>query len=96
MGASGTSGTAETRRIVVDGEGRITVSSESAYTSTRIDDNGAGTVWIGNAEVGSSEGSAVWRIKQIVDNDGTVDIKWADGDSSADNVWTGHGTLSYS
>ncbi len=53
--------------------------------------------YVGEAPVGSSESSAVWRIYRLT-NSGTASIKkeWADGNSNFDNVWTNRASLSYS
>lgn len=92
IGHSGTAGTAETRRVVVSPEGEF-LSGEATYQSI-FDTANAGTTYIGNALPGGSAGSAVWRIKKIVETGGTqTQIMWADGDANFDNVWNNRGTI---
>lgn len=96
LGHSGTSGTAETRRIVVGPFGGIT--SESTNTITLIDGTTTTNVtYIGNATPGTDATASLWQIKRI---DGTITdyttILFADGDANYDNSWSSRGTLSYS
>jgi hypothetical protein len=62
----------------------------------RLDDTGTGTVYVGEAAVGSAEGDPVWRIKKILTVGSDMTILWADGNASFDNSWTGRVGLSYS
>lgn len=71
-----------------------TVSVQDTQYASRVDDNGAGTIWMGEAAIDSNEGSSVWRIKRVVETNGTTDIKWADG-ANFSNIWTNHGTLTF-
>lgn len=52
--------------------------------------------FIGTADPGASEASAVWRIQKATFDYGDVSITWADGDSNFDNVWANRASLSYS
>ncbi len=54
------------------------------------------TSYLGVAEAGEAEGSAVWQVRRLVFSvDGDVTITWADGDSLFDNVWTNRASLTY-
>lgn len=86
---SGSSESQATGTIPVSGS--VTATS-SAYTLRY--DEGATYTYVGEAEAGSAEGSAVWRIKRLTNADNT--ILWADGNTNFDNIWTGHSGLSFS
>lgn len=51
-------------------------------------------VYLGEAEPGSAQTGAVWRIQRIETTTGT--ILYADGDADFDNVWDDYSTLTYS
>lgn len=51
--------------------------------------------YIGKAEIGSAEGSAVWQIKRIDETSG-MKILYADGNINFDNIWSNYASLSYS
>lgn len=51
--------------------------------------------YIGVADPGSSEGSAVWQVKRMDETSGLI-ILFADGDDSFDNIWSNYASLSYS
>lgn len=71
-------------------------NSEPINQAQRVDDTStANTVYIGYADIGSSEAAAVWRIKKINTTSG-ADTTWADGDDNYDNVWDDRTILSYS
>lgn len=98
LGHSGTAGTAETVRIVANQFGGLTTQTPAVPEVTLIDGTTTTDItYIGKADCGSNEGSAVWQIKRI---DGTISnytaIKWADGNVAYDNLWSGRGTISYS
>lgn len=65
----------------------------------RIDEVGD-VMYIGTAAPGSTEGAAVWAIKRLTFTysgaETDVDTEWADGDASANNIWTNRLALSYS
>jgi len=51
----------------------------------------------GEASPGTAVSSAAWRIQKIsFQADGDVEILFADGDTSFDNVWDNRASLSYS
>jgi hypothetical protein len=62
----------------------------------RLDSVGGGVTYIGEASPSSAEGDAVWRIKRMDETGPDLDIVWADGNASFDNVWTDRAGLSYS
>ena len=51
----------------------------------------------GDAEAGSSESSAVWRIRKVfLHNDGeNIEVVFADGDTEFDNIWDNRASLFY-
>jgi hypothetical protein len=59
-----------------------------------IDDSGTEFTYIGYAAAGSLSSAAVWKIKRIDESDGLV-IKWADGNTSFDNIWDNRASLTY-
>lgn len=62
--------------------------------SLRLVTSGAYT-YVGQADPGSAEGSAVWQIKRIDETSGLITL-WADGDSLFDNIWSNYASLTYS
>lgn len=110
MGHLGTANTDNIVRLVATNDGALKVdivsgdeiivsigTIELQQFSVRVDDQNTGTAYIGEAVTGSSEGSAVWRIKEVVDTGGTQEaIKFADGDLSFNNIWSARGTMSFS
>ena len=50
--------------------------------------------YVGLAPIGSSPSSPVWQIRKL-DYTLGVDIKWADGNQSFDNVWDDRTFLTY-
>ena len=64
--------------------------------SLRLDSVGGGITYVGEAIPSSVESSAVWRIKRLDETGPDLDILWADGDASFDNVWDDRASLSYS
>lgn len=81
-----------------DGIKKITdpVQTIDTLYALRTDDNGAGTIYIGQAAVGSGESSSVWRIKKVVESSGDYTITWADGNTNFDNRWDQRASYSYS
>jgi hypothetical protein len=80
---------------ITDGSGSPIVSfgSSEVYT-TRVDKPSDTIIYVGDAEVGSDESDAVWRIQKI-DKTNPLSIKFADGNASFDNVWTNRASLTY-
>jgi len=52
--------------------------------------------YVGEASVGATTSSSVWRIKRVDNTSGDIAILWADGDETFDNVWDNRASLSYS
>jgi len=70
--------------------------TEDLPLSIRIDNYTTSNVtYIGKAETGSTEGSAVWQIKKFDTTTG-VSVTWADGNTNFDKVWTNRASLTYS
>lgn len=72
-----------------------TVIKDTTEFAVRIDEVGA-TTYVGKAVVGSSDSSAVWQIKRIVETGPDMAVTFADGDSSFNNIWNDRLSLSYS
>ena len=52
-------------------------------------------LFVAEAEIGSSQLSAVWRVKKIDTTTGIL-VTWADGNANFDNIATDLTTLTYS
>lgn len=52
--------------------------------------------YVGQAIVGSAEGSPVWRIKRLTDNSGNLVVEYVDGKTSWLSRWTDRATYTYS
>ena len=77
-------------------QGVAGISEDEIVYSKRIDFTTDSTLYKGEALVGSSEGSAAWRIRYIViGNDGDVSETWASGNANFDKVWADRASLSY-
>ena len=64
--------------------------------SKRIDFITQNEIYRGEAQVGSSENSPLWRIRKIViSGDGDVTETWADGSSDFNKLWTSRLSYTY-
>ena len=71
------------------------VPTSTAEYATQLDDNGAGTTYVGTALPGSSTAAAVWKIKRLAASGADLSITFADGDADFDNVWDNRAALAY-
>ncbi len=72
-------------------------SEEDMSYSKRVDFVSDSIIYRGEAVVGSSESSPVWRIRYItLGVDGDVSETWASGNANFDKVWADRALLSYS
>lgn len=72
------------------------ITTHAAQLTTRLDDTSTlNMTYVGEANIGSAESSAVWRIKRIDETSG-IKILYADGDSNFDNIWNNRTSLAYS
>ncbi len=70
---------------------------EQMVYSKRVDFISENQMYKGEAAVGSSESSALWRIRKIdIGVDGDVTQTWANGNSNFTNRWIDRLTLTYS
>lgn len=77
-------------------QGSPGVSEEDVMHSKRVDFITDLELYRGEAPVGSSENSAVWRIRKVtLAVDGDVVEKWASGTASFDKVWADRVSLTY-
>lgn len=88
--------------LEMDGSIPVTVvagGSAAAQTVSKIDDTTtANVVYIGKAELTGAAiatSGAVWQIKKLDTSSLALDKKWADGDSSYNNVWDNRASLTY-
>jgi len=52
--------------------------------------------YVGQAQPGTSEAVAGWRIQKLVfGGDGDITVQWADGNGLFDNIWNNRASLSY-
>ena len=63
----------------------------------RADTDDATTIYIGQAEPGTGDATAKWRLMKIDTSVITADIKWASGNDAFDKQWTKRkdGTYTY-
>jgi len=86
------------------GNGAVAVATYAGVLKTILDDQGAGTVYIGEAAPGSVVSDPVWRIKRLVTAAGVTPIEFAtttnaDGTSLVggfNHVWNDRASLTYS
>lgn len=90
--------------VTLEADGSIPVTvvaggSAAAQTVSKIDDTTtANVVYIGKAELTGAAiltSGAVWQIKKLDTSSLALDKKWADGDSSYNNVWDNRASLTY-
>ena len=60
----------------------------------RYDEVDANTAYLGLAPINSANSAPVWQIKKLDYSTG-VDVRWADGNQSFDNVWDNRASLNY-
>lgn len=76
------------------------VSGGEDVPYTRLVDTADPYMYVGEANPGTAEAAASWRIKRIEfltgANDGDIEIKWANGASTFDRVWTNRASETYS
>ncbi len=69
---------------------------ENAPEAVRMDDDGAGTMYVGKAVPGTSESGTFWQIKKVLTSGGSLSILYPNGDASYSFSWTGRAGYSYS
>jgi len=70
------------------------ISALTTKYANRVDLFSSTIIYVGNAAIGSSAGSAVWRIKKI-ETIGTEDITTWAGTGLFDQVWSNRAALTY-
>jgi hypothetical protein len=71
----------------------------SFFLAQRVDDGvtDADVIYMGYAPPGSAESAAVWTIKKIDQTvEGITKITFANGNSSAVNIWANRGDIEFS
>ena len=63
---------------------------------TRLIDTDGSYMYIGEADPGTAEGAALWRIKRVEFIGDDIEIKWAAGTATFDKVWTNRASEAYS
>lgn len=82
--------------VAVDGGLLVSVSNPGSTTySLRVDDDGAGTLYVGEAEIGSDDTDPAWRIKKLVTS-GTITALYWPGSATFTYRWDQRATLTYS
>lgn len=61
-----------------------------------VDSSTSGTVYVGQAAIGTATSAAAWQIMKIVTSSGVTTITWAGGDQLFDKIWDNRSSLSYS
>lgn len=84
--------------IIIEGQpGPPGMSEDLMVYAKQYDFVGNNLIYKGEAVVGSSLTSPVWRIKRTtIANDNDISDQWADGNADFDNVWSDRLILSYS
>ena len=62
----------------------------------QVDDVAGTTIYIGDAQPGTTTATAAWRVKRVVFTGDDSETLFADGDVNFDNTWTGRAGFSYS
>lgn len=80
-----------------------TKSNDYGLPFTQALDNSGGsdgkqTIYVGEADPGTTKASAKWRIKKLTldANDNPTDVQWAGGSMDFDKVWNSRTTYIYS
>lgn len=71
------------------------IATESVEQSTRVDEASSTVTYFGFAAVGSSESSAVWKIKRLSVSGSITKLEYADGNINYDNQWSNRASLTY-
>lgn len=89
--------------VKVNPSGALLVEADVTNTvlptplALKFDNSADPIAYKGEATAGTAASAASWRISRITSQvDGSVDIVWADGNTSFDNVWNNRASLSYS
>ncbi len=71
------------------------VTSVDLIYAIRVDDASTTVTYVGQAPLGASESSPVWRIKKLETIGSVFKITWADGNQVFDNIWDNRALLTY-
>ena len=87
--------------LICDGIGRLATTNDLFIKNISYvaSGNGAGKEeYVGYAEPGSADASAVWQIQKLVydSNNKISTVRYADGDLKFNNIWDNRASLSYS
>lgn len=72
-----------------------TTVTTATVKTTITDQATADILYVGVADIGSSNASAVWQIKKVETVGNVTTTTYADGNSNFDNVWNNRATLTY-
>lgn len=96
---TGTSGAAGTNVSVTNFPATQQIAGDvgSVVFAKRYEQVDNTLAYLGDAAIGSNEGSSVWRIQKLdFTAEGNVTITFADGNDNFDNIWSNRASLSYS
>jgi hypothetical protein len=74
----------------------FSVSPFDVTFSVRLDEVSGTLLYVGEAALGASPASPVWRIRKLVTSGTVLSVLWANGDQSFNNIWDNRASLSYS
>lgn len=82
---------------VLNNEGGNPPQEEDEVYATRVDFVTDNLIYRGEAQPGTLESQAAWRIRRItIASDEDITEEWANGTSAFANIWTDRASLSYS
>ena len=82
----------------INSAGELVVTSGDFLTILLAYDSSDNLEYVGKAVIGALTSAGLWQIKKLAydGNTNLTSVKWADGDSSFDNVWDDRAGKSYS
>lgn len=72
----------------------IVTAPDTTFT-IRVDDASSTVTYVGEAQTGTGESVAAWRIKKLTTTGTVLAIQWADGNQQFDNIWNDRASILY-
>lgn len=85
----------DTEKLTRDGLDLHRQRVVSPDMAMRLDDDGAGTLYVGSAAPGSLDSDAVWKIKKVLTSGGSTRILYPNGSVNYAFVWDNRAGLTY-